>query len=190
VTHAVRRFEDPADLAHAVGQRLGESRWHEVTQAQVDRFAEATGDDQWIHVDVHRAVRGPFGGTIAHGYLVLALVPRLLGEVFEVGDLGLMVNAGVDAVRFLRPVPVGAQVRLVADLVSIVDRMRGAVEASIDVSIEMRDRPGPVCQARAGFILRPARPTRVRRPVAATPPAAAPRALDRGPGSPGTAVGP
>ena len=194
VTHLVRRFENRAGLAGAVGQRLGESRWHEVTQAQVDRFAEATGDDQWIHVDARRAAQGPFGGTIAHGYLVLALVPRLLSEVFEVCGLALMINAGVDTVRFLRPVPVGGQVRLVADLVSIVDRVRGAVEASIDVNIEMRDRPGPVCRARACFILYPARPVRARRPVAATPPVAATRAPERrasdhDPESPGIAVG-
>jgi len=108
MVHAARRFEDLAEFAGAVGQRLGESRWHRVTQERVDLFAEATGDDQWIHVAPRRAAGGPFGGAIAHGYLVLSLVPKLLGEAFEVAGLGMLVNTSVDGLRFLSPVPVGA----------------------------------------------------------------------------------
>jgi acyl dehydratase len=157
---SARRFHDLADLASAVGQRLGRSRWHQISQQQVNRFAEATGDHQWIHVDPARAASGPFGCPVAHGYLVLSLVPRLMSEAFEVGDLGMMVNTGVDELRFLSPVPVGAQVRLVASLVSALPRARGAVEVAIDARIDVRDHPGSACRARVGIILRPAHPTR------------------------------
>jgi acyl dehydratase len=164
--HVPRQFATLPALAAAVGQRLGESGWHEVTQWQVDRFAEATGDNQWIHVDQRRAATGPFGGTIAHGYLVLSLLPKLLGEAFEVGGLGMMVNTGVDTLRFLAPVPVGARLRLTADLLSAVPRVRGAVEVVIDAWIELYDRPDPVCRGQVGMILRPVRPARTGRAIA------------------------
>jgi acyl dehydratase len=173
VTHPVRRFARPLDLLDAVGQRLGESRWHQITQAQVDGFAQVTGDDQWIHTDVERAGEGPYGGTIAHGFLVLSLVPPLLGEVFAVDNLALMVNAGVEGVRFSSPVPVGADVRLVVELVSAQARARGAVDASIAVSFELSGHPTPVGQAQIGLVFRPARPVRTRPGLTTPPPPAA-----------------
>jgi acyl dehydratase len=170
MTSTGRVFATPLDLAGAVGERLGVSAWHEIGPDRVDGFARSTGDDQWIHVDAERAAAGPYGGPIVHGFLVLSLVPRLLGEVFEVTDLGLMVNAGVDGVRFLAPVPVGSRLRLVADLESAKPRARGAVEASVAVSFERDDHPAPVARATVTLILRPSRPA--RRPAVVTPPPA------------------
>jgi acyl dehydratase len=160
MAYGARRFRNLAEVSAAVGQRLGESGWHQVTQRQVDRFAEVTGDDQWIHVDPARAATGPFGGPVAHGYLVVSLIPVLLREAFQVDDLGLMVNTGVEALRFRRPVAVGTRLRLLADLLSVADRARGAVEVVIDVRIDLADDAGPACQGRVGLILRPARPRR------------------------------
>lgn len=158
-----RRFATPLDLLDAVGEPLGASDWHEIGQNRVDGFADATGDDQWIHVDPERAAQGPYGGPIVHGFLTLALIPRLLGEVFEVADLGLLVNAGVEDARFLAPVPVGARLRLAATLESAAPRARGVVEASIAVSFEMNGSPTPVAQALARMIFRPARLRRTTR---------------------------
>ncbi len=99
-------------LKAAVGQDLGSSGWVEVTQDQVNRFADATGDHQWIHVDVERAKAGPFGGPIAHGYLTLSLAPVLLPEVLQVSGISMGVNYGCNKVRFPSPVPVGSKLRL------------------------------------------------------------------------------
>ncbi|HEX2418992.1 MAG TPA: MaoC family dehydratase, partial [Micromonosporaceae bacterium] len=102
----MRVFSGLADFAAAQGEHLGYSDWHTVTQQQVDQFAEATGDHQWIHVDVERAAKGPFGGTIAHGYLTLSLIARFGGELFKVQGVSASLNYGVNKVRFPAPVPV------------------------------------------------------------------------------------
>ncbi len=159
---APRRFADLAGLVSAEGQCLGHSGWHHVDQDRVDRFAAATGDDQWIHVDPVRASAGPFGGPIVPGYLLLSLVPLLLGDVFAVDGIGMMINTGVDRLRFLTPVPVGSRVRLAADLASARYRARGAVEVGFEARIEVRDRGGPAATALVGMILRPGRPARAR----------------------------
>jgi acyl dehydratase len=99
------------DLEHHAGQDLGTSSWHVVTQERVDLFADATGDHQWIHVDRERAAAGPFGGTVAHGYLTLSLIPQLLAEVVEVTGADLAVNYGLNRVRFPAPLPTGSRVR-------------------------------------------------------------------------------
>ena len=101
-----------ADLAGLVGQPLGRSDWHAVTQTAVDGFAEATGDKAWIHVDVDRAKASPFGGTIAHGFFTLALIPALTAEAFEIPDAAILVNYGVNRARFPAPLRVGRRVRL------------------------------------------------------------------------------
>ena len=106
-------------LKAAVGQDLGTSGWVEVTQDQVNRFADATGDQQWIHVDVERAKAGPFGGPIAHGYLTLSLAPVLLPEVLQVSGISMGVNYGCNKVRFPSPVPVGSKLRLGAKIVDV-----------------------------------------------------------------------
>jgi acyl dehydratase len=100
----VRRFSSLDEFAAAKGEHLGYSEWHAVTQAQIDKFADATGDHQWIHVDQERAAQGPFGSTIAHGYLTLALLPTLVSEICRIDGLTMGVNYGLDRVRFPGPV--------------------------------------------------------------------------------------
>src|SRR5216117_3370644 len=100
------------ELEHADGRELGTSDWHEITQEQIELFADATGDHQWIHVDPEAAAKGPFGTTVAHGYLTLALLPALLHQLLAVKDARMGVNYGIDKVRFTAPVPSGSEVRL------------------------------------------------------------------------------
>src|SRR4051794_30615168 len=121
----MRVFHSVDELARAVGTRLGVSDWHVVTQDQVDAFADATSDRQWIHVDVDRAADGPFGATIAHGLLTLSLVPALVRQVYRIENAAMGVNYGFDKVRFTSPVRVGARVRADVELADVV-----AVEGS------------------------------------------------------------
>ena len=113
-------------LKACVGQHLGYSDYVEITQEQVNLFADATGDHQWIHVDVERAKAGPFGGPIAHGYLTLSLGPVLLPEILQVSGITMGVNYGANKVRFPSPVPVGAKLRLGATLAGVEDVTGGA----------------------------------------------------------------
>ncbi|GII93529.1 MaoC family dehydratase [Sinosporangium siamense] len=115
----MRVFEDLTAFTAAKGEHLGYSEWHQVTQEQVNLFADATGDHQWIHVDAERAAEGPFGQTIAHGFLTLSLLPVLMLEIFEVKGIKMAVNAGLNRARFPKPVPVGAKVRAGAELVEV-----------------------------------------------------------------------
>jgi len=135
-----------ADLRAAAGRELGVSRWHQVTQAQIDRFARATGDYQWIHVDPVRAAAGRFGGTIAHGYLTLALSSVLLTDLVQVRDRGMGVNYGCNRVRFPSPVPVGARVRLRARLLA-TEPAGEALQATFQLTIEVEGQPRPACVA-------------------------------------------
>src|SRR5512134_2126055 len=139
-------FENPGELEKAVGQRLGESAWLEITQQRVNLFADATDDHQWIHVDPDRARGGPFGAPIAHGYLTLSLVNRFLPEIVEVRGISMGVNYGADRIRFPAPVKVGARIRGSAELVEAERTKDGAVQAKIRVSVEIEggDRPGCV----------------------------------------------
>jgi acyl dehydratase len=121
-----------------------------VTQEQVNLFADATGDHQWIHVDPERAKAGPFGGPIAHGYLTLSLIPVLLGGVMKVDGVAMGVNYGTNKVRFTSPVPVGAEVRAGATLAS-VDEVAGGVQVALDVVVEVKDAPKPSCVAQVVF---------------------------------------
>src|SRR5687768_11650809 len=109
------------ELKSKVGEHLGHSPYLEITQEQVNLFADATGDHQWIHVDPERAKSGPFGGPIAHGYLTLSLAPSLLPKIVEVRGFSMGVNYGCEKVRFPSPVPVGAKLRAGAELVSVDD---------------------------------------------------------------------
>lgn len=116
-----------ADMPGRENLELGTSGWIRVDQEKIDRFAEATEDHQWIHVDVERARASEIGGTIAHGFLLLSLLPKLFFEVVEFSDLGRMLNFGVDKVRFLRPVPAGSEINLKARLLSARKRAGGVL---------------------------------------------------------------
>lgn len=133
-----------------VGQHLGYSDWVVVGQGRIDCFADATGDHQWIHVDRERAAAGPFGTTIAHGYLTLSLVPMLLSQVVRVQGVTFGVNYGCNRVRFPAPVPAGSDVRLGATLTS-VEEVPGGVQVAIDVTVEVRGAPKPSCAAQVVF---------------------------------------
>ncbi len=137
-------FESPRDLAKAVGQQLGHSDWLEITQDRIDKFAEATGDHQWIHVDPERAKQGPFGATIAHGYLTQALVNLFLPQIVEVRGISMGVNYGADRLRFPAPVPVGSRLRGRAELLE-VEEIKGTVQAKIRVSVEIEGSDRPAC---------------------------------------------
>jgi acyl dehydratase len=143
----------PIDLLNLVGQPLGVSSWHEITQDQVNMFAEATGDRQWIHTDPIRAAAGPFGGPIAHGYLTLALAPVVLAEVVEVDNVVAALNYGVNKVRFPAPVPVGGRVRGVVHLACAEQRPAG-IEAVFTVVFELDGSDRPACVAEVVAIYR------------------------------------
>jgi acyl dehydratase len=138
------------ELKGLIGQHLGYSGYHLVTQEQVNLFAEATGDHQWIHVDPERAKAGPFGGPIAHGYLTLSLTPILLGQILKVDGVKMGVNYGTNKVRFTAPVPVGSEIRAGATLAAI-DEVAGGVQVAVDLTIEVKDAPKPSCVAQVVF---------------------------------------
>jgi acyl dehydratase len=137
-------FASPADLGQAVGQHLGRSEWLEITQERVDKFADATDDHQWIHVDPERAKRGPFGACIAHGYLTQSLVNRFLPQILEVRGISMGVNYGADRLRFPAPVPVGSRIRGAAELLRVED-VKGGVQATIRVTVEIEASERPAC---------------------------------------------
>ncbi len=142
----MRVFNGIDELEAAVGEQLGASGWHEITQEQVNLFAEATGDQQWIHVDPVKAASGPFGGTIAHGYLTLSLLPVLVAEVFRVEGVSMGLNYGTNKVRFPTPVPVGSKVRASAQLVELTPIAIGS-QAVVRVTVEIDGGAKPACVA-------------------------------------------
>jgi acyl dehydratase len=134
-----------AELEASGDRELGASDWHEITQEQIDRFAEATGDHQWIHVDPEAAANGPFGTTVAHGYLTLSMLPMLLSEVVSVTDAVMGVNYGTEKVRFTSPVPAGSRVRLHARLARAERRGPSVVwTVGVQVEIEGMEKPALV----------------------------------------------
>ncbi|MFD3701986.1 MaoC family dehydratase [Nocardia sp. NPDC058658] len=138
----MRNFQGIDELVGAVGTHLGYSEWHTVTQAQIDTFADATGDHQWIHVDPAMAAHGPFGTTIAHGYLTLSLVPDLVGQVYRVEGVRMGVNYGANKLRFPAPVPVDSKVRAGVELLSVQPGGGGhLVTAKVTVEREGGDKP-------------------------------------------------
>jgi acyl dehydratase len=137
-------------LKAQVGEHLGYSGWHEVTQEQVNLFADATGDHQWIHVDVERAEGGPFGGPIAHGYLTLSLAPTLLAEVLVVNGISMGVNYGLNKLRFPAPVPVGSKVRVGAQLQAVED-IAGGAQVTLLATFETEGSAKPSCVAELIF---------------------------------------
>jgi acyl dehydratase len=137
-------------LADHVGEHLGFSDYHQVTQEQVNLFADATGDHQWIHIDVERAKAGPFGGPIAHGYLTLSLAPVLLAQVLRVDGVAMGVNYGANKVRFPAPVPVGSKVRIGAKLMGVED-VSGGKQVTIEATFEVEGATKPSCVAELLF---------------------------------------
>jgi acyl dehydratase len=137
-------FGSPGELRTAVGRDLGYSDWVEVTQERVNKFADATDDHQWIHVDPARAATGPFGRTIAHGYLTLSLVSALLPKLIEVRNISMSINYGTNRVRFPSPVPVGSLVRAKAQILG-VDDVPGGVQVTYLTTIEREGADKPCC---------------------------------------------
>jgi len=139
-----------ATLKDHIGEHLGYSAYHQVTQQQVNTFADATGDHQWIHIDVERAKAGPFGGPIAHGYLTLSLAPLLLAEVLQVDGVTMGVNYGANKVRFPSPVPVGSNVRVGASLKDVED-VAGGYQVTVEATFEVEGAAKPSCVAELLF---------------------------------------
>ena len=139
-------FSGIDDLKARVGEHMGYTDWTEITQDQVNRFADATGDHQWIHVDPERAKAGPFGGPIAHGYLTLALAPALLPQIVQVAGVAMAVNYGLNKLRFPSPVPVGSKLRLGAALSNVED-IAGGVQVTMELTFEVQGKDKPSCVA-------------------------------------------
>ena len=139
------------EFASHLGQVLGTSEWLEVPQERINLFADATLDHQWIHVDAEKAKTGPFGQTIVHGYLTLSLVPHLWSQIIDVRNLKMMVNYGMDKMKFGQAVLSGQQIRLTAALASIAD-LRGVCKAEIKFTIEIKDQKKPALTGVATFL--------------------------------------
>jgi len=142
-----KTFQTLQDLADCVGQEVAVSDWIAITQAQVNQFAEATGDHQWIHVDVERAKAGPFGAPIAHGFLTLSLLPRFFEESIEVTESRMGVNYGLNRVRFMSPVPVGQRLRARMKLLNSEPIANDGFQMTWEVTIELEGAGKPACVA-------------------------------------------
>ncbi|MBV2356191.1 MaoC family dehydratase [Streptomyces sp. J2-1] len=141
-----RTFTSPEELKAAVGEQLGHTDWLEVDQKRIDLFAEATGDHQWIHVDPERAADGPFGTTIAHGYLTLSLLPLFGPQLMAVEGVRMGVNYGTNKVRFPAPVPVGSRLRATGSITDVTD-VTGGVQVAVVYTVEREGGDKPVCVA-------------------------------------------
>jgi acyl dehydratase len=144
----MRHFAHLRDLAALVGQPIGDSDWVDVDQHRIVAFAEATSDHQWIHVDAERAAEGPFGTTVAHGFLTLSLMPLLRASAFTIDDVQMGVNYGVNRVRFPAPVPAGSRVRAHFKLLAFEPLPdAGAAQLTLEATIEREGSAKPVCVA-------------------------------------------
>jgi acyl dehydratase len=141
------RYPRLADLSALVGQTLGTSGWLQVDQARIDQFAQATGDHQWIHVDPQRAAAGPFGATVAHGFLTLSLVPLLSDEAFAIDDVRMGLNYGLNRVRFPAPLRVDGRVRGVFVLRQFEALPEGGAQLVVEATVELEGSAKPVCVA-------------------------------------------
>ena len=142
----MKTYAKLSDLQALVGEDLGQSDWFSVDQDMIDAFAHATGDHQWIHVDPQRAAAGPFGATVAHGFLTLSLLPLMSASAFEVKDTRMGVNYGLNKVRFPAPVPVGSRLRGVFKLLSY-ETLEGGAQLTTQVTMEREGSTKPVCVA-------------------------------------------
>lgn len=137
-------YDTPGALVGQEGTQLGPTEWLLIDQDRVNGFADVTGDHQWIHVDVARAKEGPFGGTIAHGYLTMSLVNYFLPQLIEVQGFAHAVNVGADRLRFLAPVKVGSRIRGVGEIVT-VEEIKGAIQSVVRVTVEIEGSDKPAC---------------------------------------------
>jgi acyl dehydratase len=142
----MREFDNLDEFAAAVGEHLGYSEWHTITQERVNQFADATDDHQWIHVDEPRATAGPFGGTIAHGFLTLSLLSAFGPKIYRVNGIRMGINYGLNKVRFPQPVKVGSKVRAGAELVEVTD-IPGGKQAVSKWTVEIDGEAKPACVA-------------------------------------------
>jgi acyl dehydratase len=143
----MKTFQTLQELAACVGEEVATSEWVTITQEQINQFAQATGDHQWIHVDVERAKAGPFGAPIAHGFLTLSLIPTFFEQALEVVQVRMGVNYGLNKVRFVAPVPVGSQLRAHLKLLKIEPIDNHGMQSTWEVSIERQGSAKPVCVA-------------------------------------------
>jgi acyl dehydratase len=150
----MRVFTTLEEVAAAAGQELGSSDWVTIDQRRVNQFADATGDHQWIHVDVERARSGPFGGTIAHGYLTLSLIPWLGSQVFTLQTPGAKLNYGVNKARFPNPLMVGKRIRSHVQISEVTDLPSG-LQLIVKHTIEIEDEAKPACVAETVVLLLP-----------------------------------
>ena len=148
----MRVFSTTEEIESAVGEEIGTTEWVEITQERVDQFADATDDHQWIHVDRERAAKGPFGGTIAHGYLTLSLIPWFGSQLFALANPGAKLNYGVNKVRFPNPVKVGAKIRATAT-VNAVTAMSAGHQLTMGFTIEIQGDDKPACVAETVVLL-------------------------------------
>ena len=148
----MRVFTTFDELTDAVGEELGSTDWLEITQERVDAFADATGDHQWIHVDVEKAKDGPFGGTIAHGYLTLSLIPQFTPQLFRLDTPGAKLNYGVNKVRFPNPVKVGSKIRATAQIADVSDVPAGK-QMVTRYTVEIDGESKPACVAETVVLL-------------------------------------
>ncbi|MEP5764042.1 MAG: MaoC family dehydratase [Halieaceae bacterium] len=137
-------YASPAALLEAVGEQLGPTEWLDMGQQRIDLFADATGDHQWIHVDPEQAKDGPFGRTIAHGYLTLSLANLFLPQLMVVENVAMGVNYGCDRVRFPAPVPVGSRIRGVGEVIS-AEEVKGGIQVVVRIIVELEDSDRPAC---------------------------------------------
>ena len=139
-----------ADLPGLVGKHLGQSDWELIDQGKINRFADATGDHQWIHVDIERAKAGPFGTTIAHGYMTLSLVPIFVFQLLKVEGAKLVVNYGLNKARFPAPVPVDSRVRMAGEIAA-VEQVSGGLQVTLSCTFEIEGQTKPACVAEIVF---------------------------------------
>ncbi len=143
----MKTFENLSEFPALVGQEVATSDWTTITQEQVNQFAQATGDNQWIHVDVERARAGPFGAPIAHGYLTLSLIPKLFDSAIKIRNVGMGVNYGLNKVRFTSPVPVGSRLRGRMKLLACEPIDNNGMQMTWQVTVEREGSDKPACIA-------------------------------------------
>jgi len=150
----MRVFDNLDAFAAAKGEHLGYSDWHTITQEQVNLFADATGDHQWIHVDTERAAASPFGGTIAHGYLTLSLIPSLTKDIYRVDGIKMGINYGSNKIRYPAIVPVGSRIRAGVELVDVLEHKQGR-QLVVRTTVEIESGEKPACVAENVVLLVP-----------------------------------